>query len=167
MYNVGTHTLAPWKVLWPEVGHTVRAGVCGPKLPETNKAVLPDHTIIAVACESAAEAYFICALLNSAPAQAAAIGYIVLHPSPHILEHIAIPRFSQDGKAQLRLAELAERCHAATADGDAEALSALELKIDTAAAKLWGITDKELEAIREALAESCKSKGDIKEDEED
>jgi len=32
--------------------------------------------------------HFICALLNSAPAQLAISGYIVLHPSPHILEHI-------------------------------------------------------------------------------
>ncbi len=29
IYNVGPYTMADWKVLWPEVGHTVRAGVCG------------------------------------------------------------------------------------------------------------------------------------------
>ncbi len=31
MYNIGPYTLSPWKVVWPEVGHTVRAGVCGPR----------------------------------------------------------------------------------------------------------------------------------------
>jgi hypothetical protein len=30
IYNVGPYTMSEWKVMWPEVGHTVRAGVCGP-----------------------------------------------------------------------------------------------------------------------------------------
>ena len=94
MRNMAAYSLAPWKVLWPEVGHTVRAGVCGPMQVGSKKPVLPDHTIVAVSCETKDEAHFICALLNSSAAQCAASRYIVLHPSPHIMEHIAIPAFS-------------------------------------------------------------------------
>jgi hypothetical protein len=146
---MASYTLAPWKVLWPEVGHTVRAGVCGPKV---SGVVVPDHTIVAVSCESHSQAYFISALLNSSPAQAAVRGYIVLHPSPHVLEHIAIPQFSPENKQHVRLAELAERCHAATAKGDTKTVFELELRIDSVAARLWGITDDELKATREDLA---------------
>jgi hypothetical protein len=38
MCNVGPYTTAKWKVMWPEVGHTVRAGVCGPQKIESEKA---------------------------------------------------------------------------------------------------------------------------------
>ena len=44
MYNIGPYTMAEWKVLWPEVGHSVRASVSGPSTVE-KKSSLPDHTI--------------------------------------------------------------------------------------------------------------------------
>lgn len=153
IYNVGPYTMADWKVLWPEVGHTVRAGVCGPAEVEAAKPALPDHTIVAVSCRSKQEAHFICALLNSAPAQLAASGYIVLHPSPHILEHIAIPSFKAQDRTHNLLARLSEKCHLATSNEDAERLARLEMEIDEAAANLWGITNTELKAIRSAIAD--------------
>ena len=106
---------------------------------------------MAVSCESKQEAHFICALLNSAPAQLAVRGYIVLHPSPHILEHIAVPRYKANDKIHNTLARLSEECHDATAEDDLETVSALETDIDEMAAKVWGIDDKEMKAIREAL----------------
>ncbi len=158
IYNVGPYTLSEWKVLWPEVGHTVRAGVCGPAIVESEKPSLPDHTIVAVACDSKQEAHFICALLNSAPAQLAIRGYIVLHPSPHILEHISISRYQPKNEAHRLLARLSEQCHAAVAKDDAAKVSALEAEIDELAASTWGITSSELRTIQAALREMQTSK---------
>ncbi len=151
MFAVGPYTMAPWKVMWPEVGHTIRAGVCGPQEVETEKPALPDHTIVAVSCASGPEAHYLCALLNSAPAQAAASGYIVLHPSPHVLEHIAVPRFKPDDVAHCHLASLSAQCHQAVAQGDTAGLAGLQADVDRAAAGLWGITGEELAAIHRAL----------------
>lgn len=167
MYNVGPSTLAKWKVMWPEVGHTVRAGVCGPQKLNAEKPALPDHTIVAVACDSGEEAHYICALLNSAPAQSAASGYIVLHPSPHIMEHIGIKIFDSKNPEQRRLSELSKACHAATIKGDTEKIESLEAEIDKAAAELWGITDDELKAILESLAETGNFNRAAEEDEEE
>src|SRR5271157_676310 len=153
MRNMASYTLAPWKVLWPEVGHTVRAGVCGPRPRDVNITAIPDHTIIAVPCDSGDEAFFVSALLNSAPAQAAIIGYVVLHPSPHILEHIAIPQFSAANASHARLAALAEHCHAEAAGPNTSKVSALERELDRAAAKFWGISNQQLKAIQNALAQ--------------
>jgi hypothetical protein len=157
MYNVGAYSLSQWKVMWPEVGNTVRAGVCGPRKIDSEKPALPDHTIIAVACDSGEEAHYICALLDSSPAQCAASGYIVLHPSPHIMEHIAIPRFNPKETTHRRLCELSKASHLATAKDDNKQLMVLEVEVDKAAAKLWSITDDELKAIREVLAEAGNS----------
>jgi SAM-dependent methyltransferase len=167
MYNVGSYTLAPWKVLWPEVGNTVRAGVCGPSTDSAGSNAIPDHTLIAVSCESNSEAFFVAALLNSSPAQAAASGYIVLHPSPHILEHIAIPRFVADNKTHAKLARLAEQCHVARAANDEKTLEILEADIDKAAARLWGITELELGAVQDTLGQMKRATKDEEDEESD
>jgi hypothetical protein len=167
MYNVGPYTMAKWKVMWPEVGNTVRAGVCGPRKVDSEKPALPDHTIIAVPCGSGEEAHYVCALINSSPARSAASGYIVLHPSPHIMEHIGIRTFDPNNRTHTRLSDLSKGCHAAAAKGDAKQLAALEAEMDKAAANLWGITADELKAIQEALAETSRSKRPATEDEED
>jgi len=153
MYNVGPYTMAKWKVLWPEVGHTVRAAVCGPNKVEKAKPSLPDHTIIAVSCDSSDEACYIAGLLNSSPAQVAAAAYVVLHPSPHIMENIGIPRYNNENAFHELVVQKSAACHTAAAKGDADAVAALEAEIDRAAAKIWGITDDELRAIQDALAE--------------
>ncbi len=168
IYNVGPYTVSPWKVMWPEVGNEVRAGVCGPSAGEIRRASIPDHTIISVACETAQEAHFIAALLNSAPARAAASGYIVLHPSPHILEHIAIPRFKPDAKQHSNLASLSERCHVAASKDDSKEVKALEAEVDKASATLWGITNDELKSIQETLEEARESRsGGVEEDDDE
>jgi hypothetical protein len=153
MYNVGSYTLSPWKVLWPEVGNSVRAGVCGPQTVDTEKPVLPDHTVVAVSCESKQEAHYICALLNSAPAQLAISGYIVLHPSPHVLENISIPQFNATDEIHIRLAQLSEQAHEAAGARRTEVVQRIEADVDRAAAELWGIATDELGAIHAALEE--------------
>ena len=153
MYGVGLYTMAEWKVIWPEVGHTVRASVSGPSTVEKVKPSLPDHTIVAVSCGSEREAYFVAGMLNSSPAHVAAAAYIVLHPSPHIMQHLAVPQFKDTDSAHTRLAELSARCHTAAQREAEQELTELEAEIDQGAANIWGITDAELQAIQEALTE--------------
>ena len=92
MFAVGPYTMAKWKVLWPEVGHAVRASVCGSSKVEKVKPSLPDHTDrCGQSCGSGQEAYFVAGMLNSSPAHVAAAAYIVLHPSPHIMKTSPFP----------------------------------------------------------------------------
>ena len=153
MYNVGPYTMAEWKVLWPEVGHSVRASVSGPSTVEKVKPSLPDHTIVAVSCGSESEAYFVAGMLNSSPAHVAVAAYIVLHPSPHIMENIAVPRFKKADNNHTRLAELSSQCHAAAKQNRKDQVAELEAEIDEVAARIWGVPNAELQAIQEALAD--------------
>jgi hypothetical protein len=153
MYNVGPYTLSEWKVLWPEVGHSVRAGVCGPSEVDSPKPSLPDHTIVAVPCESGNEAYFVAGLLNSTPAHVAVASYIVLHPSPHIMQNICIPRFNAKEGRNARLAELSRERHEIVKERNVSKASALEVEIDIIAANIWGISSSELRTMQAALAE--------------
>ena len=155
MYNVGPYTLGPWKVMWAEVGHQVQAGVCNPILDEFNrleKTPIPDHTVIAISCERGkSEAYFLAAGLNSSPIRSIGLGYITLHPSPHVLAYMAVPQFDPKNTLHIHLAHLSECCHNAKAKGDESTVTALESEIDKAAAQLWDITENELKAIQDAL----------------
>ena len=157
MYAVAQYTFAPYKVMWPEVGHTVRAGAA---VVEEDcllgaRSLIPDHTLIMVPVGTAEEACYLAALLNSSPSTVVVQGYVSLHPSPHVLQHVAIPTFEAANPLHQSLVSLSQRAHQLAAsgkEGEAE-LSSVEGEIDRLAAELWGITDEEMEEIRRALAE--------------
>lgn len=157
MRNVAEYTFAPYKVMWPEVGHTVRVGA---SVITTDPSVgwkppIPDHTLIMVPLDSADEAYYLAAVLNSSPSTVAVRGYVALHPSPHVLQHVAIPRFDPSGALHQSLASLSQRAHRHAGQGQAaEAeLRQVEEEIDRQAARLWGLSQEELTAVQKALVE--------------
>jgi len=152
MYNVGTYTFARFKVVWREVANDIRAGVAEPS-NKSEDVIVPDHTLISVASGSHEEAHFVCALLNSAPANFIVRSYVALHPSPHILNHIRVPRFDPNKKLHIQLAESSEACHAATAAGNDSALESLEAANNLLAAELWALSDAELKEIENSLAD--------------
>jgi hypothetical protein len=150
MSEIGDYTFAPWKVVWREVAHTLDAAVAP---PFDDKPAVPDHTLILIDCACKEEAHYLCAALNSSPARLGVQAYIVLHPDPHILEHIRIPRFDPKNPVHLRLAELSMQAHEAARIGDEMRLREIEAEIDRWAAKLWNLTDDELRDIQQSLAE--------------
>jgi len=155
MYNVAPYTFAPYKVVWREVAHGLNAAVVSthPSGRLGDKVIIPDHTLILIPCKSADEAHLVCATLNSAPSRLVVQAYVALHPSPHVLQHIAVPQFDAENPTHARLAALSQQAHRLAAAGDEIGLEAVEAQVDEAAAELWGITDRELGEIRRSLEE--------------
>jgi hypothetical protein len=161
MYNVGPYTLAPWKVVWREVSERLECAVasCSQERLPASKVIVPDHTLIFVPCGHGDEAHFVCGVLNSSIAGVIVKGYVALHPSPHVLEHIGVPKFNPSTPIHKRLADLSHRAHELGArlaanpnDEDAKReLAKVEDQVDHAAAELWGLTAAELGEIRKAL----------------
>lgn len=151
LMDINHYTFAPCKVVWTRIGQ-IAAAVVGFK---DGKVVIPQETITLVECSSAGEAHYITALVNSAPFQFAAISYSQeggkSMGTMHILEHISIPRFDPDNPLHRQLAALSKRVHALARRDDVAALRRVEAKIDALAARLWGLTDAELRAIRHSL----------------
>jgi len=151
MFAVGPYTFAPWKVVWREQASTMTASVVSPK---DGKPVMPDHKLMLVDCTSEDEACFVCACLNSSVGQMVAVSYAVeIQMTPHILEHIRIPRFDPGNPVHIRLAALSKEAHAAAARGDAQGLRAIEAELDRVAAQVWGLSAEELQAVQESLSE--------------
>ena len=143
---VNDYTFAPWKVVWREVAELPDAAVIG---SIHSKPVVPAHTIVLIDCDIEEEAHYICALINSTPAQFTVRSYIVLHPDPHILEHIRIPRYDPANALHRRLAELSWEAHKRAQSR--QSTQSIETKIDQLAAQLWGLTQDELKAVQQAL----------------
>jgi hypothetical protein len=140
IFGVGNYTFAPWKVVWREVGHEIDASVVDMAyVDKSRKAIVPDHTCVAVPCEKKDEAHYVCALLNSSPVRLAIRNYIVLYPDPHVLKNVRLPKFSEKNRIHVKLSEISIAAHRAASAGDVEEVKRLEGKIDLWAAKLWDL----------------------------
>ncbi|MBM4040193.1 MAG: SAM-dependent DNA methyltransferase, partial [Planctomycetes bacterium] len=152
MYDVSEGTLAPWKVVWRDMGDTIQAAAMDK--PDC-RPIVPEHHVMMVPFTEARSAYYLAGALGSSPVKLAVASYtLTTGISAHVLEHIAVPAFRPSDTVHLRFADLSRQCHAARATNDTVTLGALEAEIDQAAAELWGITAAELEAIQAALKET-------------
>jgi SAM-dependent methyltransferase len=146
---VGDYTFAPWKVVWREQSAQMTAAVVG---TAAGKPVMPDHKLMLVDCNSKIEAHYICALLNSSIIMAVVQAYAVsIQMDPHILDHIRIPRYDPNNPVHRELADLSRQARVIVARGDTARLGQVEKKIDELAAQVWGLTESEMDAIRQSL----------------
>jgi hypothetical protein len=126
MYNVGTYTAAPVKVIWRRMDRRIRAAVLG----EIDDPVLgrrpgvPQETCVLVACDSADEAHYLCGLLNSSLVHALVPSHSVAggkgFGTPSILDFLPLRRFDPTCPEHTEVAALSRHAHAMT-EGSAEA----------------------------------------------
>lgn len=150
VYNVGPYTMAPWKVVWREQSARIQTAVVGPQ--QDGAVVVPDHKLMLVACGGAKEAYYLAALLNSSPAELVISAYVLsTSTSTHVLENVAIPKFNMTDETHQLLAELSESAHRAAIAGRKPELLELEARIDEAAARIFGLSEEELQKIKKTV----------------
>jgi hypothetical protein len=169
MYGVGPYTMAKWKVVWPWISSGMRVSAVG---SFESRLCIPEHNASFCAFETDSEAYFLCALLSSAAADLSIRSFYSGGgggiASPDVVKSLQLPAFNANNKQDNILVALSDKCHVAGAKGDSDAVAGLEAEIDRAAAQLWGITDDELRAIQDALAEMSPGKAQAEpEDESD
>lgn len=164
MFNVGDYTFATWKVAWTRVGNDIQAACVGSvSVFGVEKPIIPLETATMVAFDSREEAYYFCGYVNSSLFRLSVKSYSVHgtggFASPHILTNIRVPTFESSNPLHTSIAQLSQRAHAlapAAYAGDEAArdqLQQVEAEIDRAAARLWGLTDEELQEIQASLRE--------------
>jgi SAM-dependent methyltransferase len=149
IYNVGGYTFSPWKVIWREVSNEMDAAVVG--RAEDGIPVIPDHTLVFIPCNDQMEAHMLCALLNSSPARFIVQAYVALHPSPHVMKYIPLPKFDRADRLHTQLARSSEDAHKATRHCDPAAVERSEADVDELAAELWRLSKTELKDIHDSL----------------
>jgi hypothetical protein len=141
MFDVGEYTLAAHKVVWKDQASDFTAAVVGPGVP----VALPNHKVILVACDGADEAHYLCAALNSIPVRLFVACYAVETAiSTHTVKYIRVPKFDPVTGDHVALAAASRAAHAAVAAGEEPDQDA----VDRAAARIWGLTGADVEAMR-------------------
>jgi hypothetical protein len=158
LYNIGEYTLEPYKVCWREQARFFTCAVVeSEKVAGKTKPVIPDHKLMFVPLQSADEAHYVCAMLNSSTTVLIVKSYgVETQTSTHVLNHVRIPQFDQKHKGHQRLSELSKHAHNLAkqeTETSRKELQKIETKIDEVAAEIWGITDAELRDIQFSLSD--------------
>ena len=138
MYNVGSYTLSPVKVVWRRMDRRIRAAVLeeidDPHLGR--RPVVPQETCVLVACDSTDEAHYLCALLNSSPVHELVAAHSVAggkgFGTPSILDFLPLGRFDPADPRHVLLAAASREAHLSAAAED------LQRRIDRLAGEVWG-----------------------------
>jgi methylase of polypeptide subunit release factors len=154
LYSVLEATFAQYKVVWREMASgAVAAVVSEAPLPDKSpKIVIPDHKLFIIPCKSADEAHFVAGVFNCSISTYLIKSYALSTGiSTHVLERLPIPEFKESEEAHKDIAIEAKHCsYLATKSSDP---SQAERKLDMLVAKMFGISNTELEAILDALKE--------------
>ncbi len=162
VYDIGTYTFAPYKVVWKEI---TGGFACAVVKPIDEKPVVPDHKLMLVEAESPDEAYYIAGVLNSVIVRSIIESYTcVTERETHILDVIKVPKFNPNNNLHKKIAELSRRAHelagciyasskpsyCAGINAENE-LRKVEDEIDKAVAELYGISESEIERFRRLM----------------
>lgn len=149
IFNIGDYTFAPYKVVFREIASELMSCVIG---PDNVKPIIPDHKLVMCPFDSESEAHFVCAVLNSLPVGYAAKSYsIETQYSTHLFDFIGIPTFDNTNRLHMRLADLSREAHILESTGASP--EDLEKEIDLLSARLWGLTDREIEDMKQSMTE--------------
>lgn len=156
MYNVGPYTVAPIKVVWRRMDRRIQAAVVEEVVDRWlgPRPVIPQETCVLIACSTADEAHYLCALLNCS-----IVGFLATAQSvrggkgfgsPGMIESLRLKRYSSSHTVHCELARLSRQAHAAAGDG-ADSTD-VEERIDRAAAELWNLGQSDLDIMRQEIA---------------
>jgi Eco57I restriction-modification methylase len=152
VYNVGPYTFSDFKVVWREQASFLTAAV--PISEASSKPIVPDHKLMLCTGESRDEVHYICALLNSIPAQFIVKSYgIETSISSHIFNYLSIDRFDPKSRAHLALARNSQALHLAVAEQETARVEALEAENLKLSATYWSLDKNDVSDIKASLEE--------------
>ena len=113
IYNVGSYTFAPFKVIWPEMSSEFCAAVVSnANVPlQGSKPYIPDHKVFFVDFQNEHDAYFLCGLLNSSIAKELIEAHNISTQMGDVLKHINLPAFNKASKKHRELADKVKMAH--------------------------------------------------------
>lgn len=133
VYNSGSYTFSPYKVVWAELSTTFQAAVfteadvplVGPR------PFVPDHKVYFSDFQDEMEAHFVCGVLNSTLVKEYVESHTIQIQVSNIFKHLSIPEFDRSTKDHVDLAKASKKAHAAKSQAARETLlSAMDVIAD-------------------------------------
>lgn len=129
VYNSGSYTFAPFKVVWAELSSTFEAAVfTKSNVPLVGDRIfVPDHKVYFADFTSEDIAHFVCGILNSTLVKEYVESHTIQIQVSNIFKHLRIPKFDPKNSGHKQLAAVSKRAHAATSKkGRQDALTELD-----------------------------------------
>lgn len=141
-YNVADYSFAQHKVVWKRMASDLVAAVISQwKTPYGWKTVIPTDTTSLFAADNAAEAHYLCAVINSTPVRefiktfsSAGRGF----GAPSVMEHVGIPRFGPNNPLHHKLSQLSQALHDLKERNQLLEVKKMEQEVDLLARQLFG-----------------------------
>jgi len=165
--NVGEYTFKPYKVVWKYIAGAITGKAefaCAVLRPVQDKYVsvkplIPNDKLMLVAFDNEDEAYYLASVLNSSFIRAIVASYIIeTEISTHLLENVMIPKYDSNNELHKSIADHSRRAHELAREiiengrkDLEEELRKIEFEIDELVARLYGIPDKSVKAVRKLL----------------
>jgi len=113
IYNVGSYTFSPYKVIWAEMtGDFSAAVISSGNVPGIGERVyVPDHKLYFADFDQPEPAYYLCGLLHSEIVKEMIESHNVSTSMGDIFKHVNLPRFDKLNAAHLALADLVRQAH--------------------------------------------------------
>ncbi|MCC6018879.1 MAG: class I SAM-dependent DNA methyltransferase [Candidatus Verstraetearchaeota archaeon] len=174
VYDIGTYTFAPYKVVWKYVAGAITgkasAFECAVIEPIDDKylnvkVAIPHEKLMLIPLQSLEEAYYLCGLLNSVFIRSIVASYVIeTQISTHILDIVKIPKFDPKNELHTRISELSRRAHELARcvyagvkpdycrgiDAEEE-LKKVEGELDLAVAQLFGLSRDDLSEFEKLM----------------
>ena len=113
VYNVGTYTFSPFKVVWAEQSGSFCAAVATTASVPLLKPrpYIPDHKIFFVDFDEEEPAYFLCGLLTSSLVKEFVESHNISIQVGDIFKHMNLPAFDHKKPSHQKLAKLTKEAH--------------------------------------------------------
>jgi hypothetical protein len=114
VYNVGSYTFAPFKVIWAEQSGSFSAAVAGSaEVPLIGqRPYVPDHKIFFVEFQDEQPAHFLCGLLASSLVKEFVESHNISIQVGDIFKHMNLPPFDSKQESHRLLARMSKAAHA-------------------------------------------------------
>jgi len=124
VYNSGSYTFSPFKVVWAELSTTFQAAVFSQaNVPLIgDRPYVPDHKVYFADFQDEEEAHFVCGVLNSTLVREYVESHTIQIQVSNIFKHLRIPRFDRNQKSHRELAAASKKAHVATTAAQREKL---------------------------------------------
>jgi hypothetical protein len=158
IYNVSSETVSVGKVVWRTMGSAMQAaalteGTVDGVLPA--KPLVFKNTTIFVSVDSVEEAHYLVAALNCSWTnwflRACNVRGGKSSFATNVLRTIRIPAYNRRSDIARRLSSLGERAADEAQRRATDELDVTEIRIDEAAARLWELSERNQQAMRESL----------------
>ena len=155
--RIGDYTFSRYKVVWRYISQSFVCAVTGPLTTGGRHVspILPHEKLMMLPFDDEDEAHYVCGVFSSSPVRFFVESRMVsTQIAPHVIKHLAVPRFDPTCSLHTRIAKLCRYGHMDMVQEDGRHCANVLADIDRCVKDLMDLSDAELKTSQAALDSS-------------